>query len=587
MNGRRRACLVVMSLATAAALALPAGASAHAVLVRAQPSDGSTLAGAPRVIRLQFSEEISPRFRLARLVDERGRVVAGTTVRAEGRSLALATPRLKRGTYEVLWDVLAEDDGHVTSGAVVFGVGARPSGTHLRRGLDSAPPPIDVALRWLDFALVAFLVGALVVSFLLGRSGGAVAGAATRRVLRWAWRSAALALALGVVVLAREAHGLLVTLPRGSTWLDALGQLLTARWGVLWLVREALLGALLVITLRGRGRPVAYQLALAFAVGVVVCRALGAHAASVRGSGLPVLADAAHVLAACVWIGGVLALAVALWPTGAVGRSGSAALARECRGRFARVAALSVGVLGATGLYEAGVQVASVDGLLTTLYGQTLLVKVALAAGAGALGLANFVLFRPRLMLLEATVGLEVLVAAAILTATSPPRGPEFRPPEPVRAPTLVRQVGDVVVTATARPNRPGTNVFAVTAASARRPPPAPIDNVALALAPEGGGRGAASEVRLSRVAPGRYSGGAELAQDGRWRMTLVLRRGAERLTARFGWPVQPPDPARPVRYSSARLAPLVAWPAALSLLLALAGGLWMVPRALPTPDPT
>src|SRR5262249_21827241 len=155
------------------------------------------------------------------------------------------------------------DDGHVTSGAVVFGVGARPSGTHLRRGLDTAPPPIDVALRWLDFALVAFIVGGLVVTFLLGRAGGAAAGAATGRVLRWAWRSAALALALGVVVLAREAHALLVTLPRGGTWLDALGQLLTARWGAIWLVREALLAALLIVTLRGRGRRIAYHLAAA------------------------------------------------------------------------------------------------------------------------------------------------------------------------------------------------------------------------------------------------------------------------------------------------------------------------------------
>jgi copper transport protein len=302
----------------------------------------------------------------------------------------------------------------------------------------------------------------------------------------------------------------------------------------------------------------------------------------------------------------VLALAVALWPAGDVGRSGSVALARACRGGFAWTAGLSVALLAATGLYAAGVQITSIDGLLTTLYGRTLLIKVGMVLGAGALGAASFALLRslgrdpaprglrglrrlgaPRLLLLEATLGLEVLIAAAILTASSPPRGPEFGAPQPVRAPTLVGQADDLVVSATARPNRPGTNVFTVRTASSRRPPPAPIDAVTIALAPAGAGPGVPRNVPLTQIAPGRYSGGAELPQEGRWRMTVVLQRGAQRLRTGFGWAVQPPDPARPVRHSAARLAPLVDRAAAPCLVLALAGGLWLAlrgrrPRGVP-----
>src|SRR3954452_8177292 len=108
-----------------AALAPEAGA--HAVLGRSAPADGARLAPAPQQLRLEFSEAISPRFRVVRVIDGRGRAVAGARVRASGaRELLVDVPRLARGAYQVTWEVLADDDGHVTGGALAFGVAARP-----------------------------------------------------------------------------------------------------------------------------------------------------------------------------------------------------------------------------------------------------------------------------------------------------------------------------------------------------------------------------------------------------------------------------------------------------------------------------
>jgi copper transport protein len=188
-------------------LLLPAQpAAAHAVLVESQPADGATLDRSPSVVRLGFSEDISPRLSSARIVDSSGRTVAGTRVavdRGGSRLLTMEVPPLPDGAYGVVWQVMAADDGHTTSGVVVFAVGrnAAPSGLSVTAGGTAGiqTRPIDVTLRWLHICLLAGQVGGLAVAGLvLSRAptrgppapGGAalsmsaVMRAARRRVLR-------------------------------------------------------------------------------------------------------------------------------------------------------------------------------------------------------------------------------------------------------------------------------------------------------------------------------------------------------------------------------------------------------------------
>src|SRR5262249_62108222 len=119
----RGAALALGAAATRLVLARPG--SAHADLVRSDPPDGSVLAHAPSVARLWFSENISPEFSSTRVVDRTGAAVAGSHAQAGGdpRQLTVELPRLGTGTYGLVWRVLAEDDGHTTSGVVVFTVG--------------------------------------------------------------------------------------------------------------------------------------------------------------------------------------------------------------------------------------------------------------------------------------------------------------------------------------------------------------------------------------------------------------------------------------------------------------------------------
>src|SRR5215813_9017869 len=154
-------------------------------LVRSDPPDGSVLAHAPSVARLWFSEEISPEFSSARVVDRTGAAIAGSRAQAGGgdpRQLTVQLPRLGTGTYGLVWRVLAEDDGHTTGGVVVFTVGgaAAAAGTipvaASAGGVGTAATPVGVLLRWLGLCALAGLVGCLAVAGpVLGRARAASA----------------------------------------------------------------------------------------------------------------------------------------------------------------------------------------------------------------------------------------------------------------------------------------------------------------------------------------------------------------------------------------------------------------------------
>jgi len=607
----RSAALVLGTAAAMLLLAQPA--SAHADLVRSDPPDGSVLAYAPSVARLWFSEEISPKFSSARLVDGTGATITGSRAQAVGgdlRQLIVELPSLGTGTYGLVWRVLAEDDGHTTGGVVVFTVGAAAAaGTiPVAAGVGltgTAATPVGVLLRWLGLCALAGLVGCLAVAGpVLGRARAASApdavavGAqlARRRLLAVAAACAAAAAAVGVITLAEEGRRA-VGGGAGRTLGQAVVDLLTGtRWGHLWLAREAALIALVAVILgirsrldepptrRSTVRPVS---AAALVLAVACVEGLGSHSVALESArAAAVVAYSLHVLTALLWLGALPALVLVLLPrmAGLPPRE----VVRACRGPFSTLIVISVTVLVVTGLYGAGRQVPEPGQLLSTSYGRTLLLKIALLATVGGLGLANSALLhgrrlgRPgrlvrapgggapsgRLIIVEAAVGAVLLAAAGLLAETAPPRTAAAAVPlaKPRAYDTTVE---DLVVSVSATPNRPGVNGFTVLAASSRRPPPAPIDGVTLKL----GRSGESGTLPLQQIEPGRYFGTGRLDSAGPITITAVVRRAGERLTVTMPWRVSPEAVPPTVARQEHRLAPYVNAVALCVLLLALSAG--------------
>ena len=626
---RRRIALALGAAALAAAFLAPR-ALAHATLLRSEPADNAALARPPRAVHLLFSEAISPRFIAAEVLDVRGGKVKPIRIRADrsGHGLTLTLPKLPKGVYSVDWRVVSEDDGHVTRGLVVFTVGKSVSPRAVRGAAPKpAPAPLEVVLRWINFGALAGILGALALASLVLIPAGRAQSSewaktrllsARRRVLALAILSGGLALAAGVGQLLWQARSLRAGLPQGDSFQSVTWEVLSGtRWGMLWLARQGILLLLVAATLllrheaqvgkRARWSRVAWPAAGALALGLTVVQARTGHAASLRPAPLALAVAALHILSAGLWVGGLLALVVGLWPP-LRWRHDAAAVVRDCLRRFSALAALSVGLLVATGLFYAGRQVASPDALVTTLYGKTLLAKTALVAAAGSFGLLNSISLHPRLasplarllrrpsgwtpiqlrrlpslVLAEAGLGLLIFGAVAVMTASPPANGPEFAP-SPGPAPTEAsRSADDVLVALEVKPNRPGENVFSVTAVSTRRPPPAPFERVLLRFTPSGGGR--QISVPMAEIEPGRYRlGGSYLSLAGSWRIDVAIRRrGLEDSVAGFDWRVAVPGPGHRVLVSDRPLAPLLTRAAgvALALILAVLGLVWPATRYL------
>jgi putative copper resistance protein D len=166
-------------------------------------------------------------------------------------------------------------------------------------------------------------------------------------------------------------------------------------FGQAWLFRAlmALLLALLWLLLRAgppRG-PWTPVVSVGIASGLLAGLAWAGHAnAEIGAHGLiHHTSDAAHLLAAGVWLGGLAPLAAVL------GASSGSPTTREVDGiaeiatRFGNWAALSVGILVLTGILNAYYVIPATGALLATPYGSVLLVKLLLFALMLAIAAVN------------------------------------------------------------------------------------------------------------------------------------------------------------------------------------------------------
>jgi copper transport protein len=167
----------------------------------------------------------------------------------------------------------------------------------------------------------------------------------------------------------------------------------------------------------------AFLLAIVLAWGY----SLSSHQATEPNSSLLAeIADWVHLVAAMLWVGGVLTLAVVVWPL-------APELRRTAFLRFSRIAIGLVGVLVLAGTFVAIQRLPQLDDLWDTSYGRTLLVKIGLVLVALSWGGMHHMIVRPRLergervrgvgasLLAESTVAIIVLLAAAVLVNGAPP----------------------------------------------------------------------------------------------------------------------------------------------------------------------
>jgi putative copper resistance protein D len=173
-------------------------------------------------------------------------------------------------------------------------------------------------------------------------------------------------------------------------------------FGGVWMARMLLAAVIVAVTSVGPSRmPIAGRdLVMAFLAAVLLASLAGTgHALIEEGlTGIiHIASDTAHLLAAGAWLGGLVPLGFILLDA-SLGKGGPMVDVDRILLRFSGMGYVAVAILVVSGLVNSWSLVGSVTRLLTTVYGQILLGKLALFAAMLALAAVNRFWIVPRMV---------------------------------------------------------------------------------------------------------------------------------------------------------------------------------------------
>ena len=291
---------------------------------------------------------------------------------------------------------------------------------------------------------VAAAVGAAATGWSTGKLASPWARLQDHRAHRGAVAMLVVAIVASVCVLWLEAAAM-AEVPVTQAVAETLTMLTGTHLGAAWQVgTEALVVSLIAMALSSPGRR-ATGWSLVSLVGIAVflyTRSMVSHASAGGDFSIMMLVDWVHLMLICVWVGEVFVSGLmVLSPLPEEQHADRADCVRYVQSLSTSATVALIGIF-ATGLANAWYNLGSPGALVSTQYGATLLVKLALVLGAAALGGGNRFIVMPGLiealqtgnapgirkarrfalvLRIEAIVLLGVLMAAAVLSATSPP----------------------------------------------------------------------------------------------------------------------------------------------------------------------
>jgi len=419
----------------------PLTASAHAILLRSDPVKDAVVHVAPQQVRMWFSEDLNPALSTVVVIDQNNHRVDQqdahvTTNDAREMDVSL-TANLQPAVYIVIWRTDSADDGHILRGSFLFTI-ARADGsvptlngttipgqnllgggslTGLYTGQLDGPTFFNLLMITLVELGAIFWVGAqfwVLFVLQLAKKGDAAQEAMHQQIQQRFERRWSLPLLLGMLV---ANIGVLVgqaLVATGGQVAPALApQLLTSlisngRFGTYWMVREIVLVVAILIAfgmLVSKKRPVFVSKALPsinLLLGSTLCIAIAmsSHASAVSADILveAVLIDWFHLIAASLWVGGMLYVATIYLP---VLRKKS--LAERVQSLvtllpyYSPLAITGIILMSITGPLSATIRLNSWQQLLDTAYGRSLSVKVVLVGLLLITSAIHVFFLRPRL----------------------------------------------------------------------------------------------------------------------------------------------------------------------------------------------
>ena len=445
VNSARRRLLIAALLAVCLALVLPGTSEAHAILLRSDPAKDAVLSAAPYQVRMWFTEALNPAASTAAVVNEANQRVdkrdAFVSPNDTTEMDVSVKPNLSPGVYVVVWRTGSADDGHVLTGSFLFTL-ARPDGTVptlsggtvLGQNALGGGNTTEQNSGQLDgltlFNLIMITLVELGAVFWVGAQFWPIfvllpstedheeLSLSNQQVQQRFERRFSLPtlllllLANGGVLLGQA---LTVT---GGNIANAFAPTLlinlvtNGRFGTFWILRLIVIVLALRLSLyqlqlyrsrRSLPRRVSTILPwanLLLGLALFIAMTMSSHAAAVAGSTgvLALVVDWLHLVAAALWVGGMLYIATSYLP--ALRRSTVAERARSLvtvLPYYSPWALAGVVIMAVTGPLSATIELNSWEQLFATAYGRTLVVKVLLVGALLLTSAVHVLLLRPGL----------------------------------------------------------------------------------------------------------------------------------------------------------------------------------------------
>ncbi|MFL5625319.1 MAG: copper resistance protein CopC [Ktedonobacteraceae bacterium] len=609
----RRFLFIALPLALGLAFFLPGTVSAHAILLRSEPAKDAVLNTPPQQVRMWFSEDLNPAFTTAvvvnannQQVDQRDAHISSSDSKEMDVSLR---PNLPPAVYVVIYRTDSADDGHILRGSFIFSV-ARADGTvpslngnstpgqnvlgggnlsGLYTGQLDGPTVFNLIMITLVELGAVFWVGAqLWLIFVLQLAPEHNKGlqeinqqVQERFEQRWSLPTLLVLLIANVGVLVGQ--GMLITGGQIGAALSPqlLNQLTTSgRFGTYWTMREIVIVVALVVGLYmvvAKRRPRAINsilpsINLLLGCLLFIAIAMSSHASAVSSNVVvyAVLIDWLHLLAAALWVGGMLYIATIYLPV--LRHRSSAEQAHSLitlLPYFTPLAIAGVVIMAVTGPFSATIHLNAWQQLLDTAYGRALIVKIILVGALLITSAIHVGYVRPRLrkeykkytyalegvtfnqaqqvklregrltnqtrrlsgiLRWEPLLGVVVIVCVGLMnvfagTLTPTAAGQSQQPPGKVQAFNTSVHTTDnkFTVKLNVNPNRFGTNTFTTTVIDNHTGKPTSDVGVSLYTTMLDMDMGTDS-INLLPDGKGNFSGHGDLSMSGDWQIRIQIR---------------------------------------------------------------
>ncbi|HEY4034241.1 MAG TPA: copper resistance protein CopC [Ktedonobacteraceae bacterium] len=263
--------LSILTYISTVALIQPSVASAHAYVIGSDPVDGSTVATVPKEVHIYFNAPVSPLSSAHVYFIQGGNFIdVGATpsqvapLNTQELVIPVKTPSAQHeGGYEVIWNAVANNDGHTTEGIIGFNVGFSPlagfSGTPILGPSTSndledihtldLTALLSILWEWLVFVALTAWIGILVMEqFVLIDHGRGIALLAQVRKQTYSLQRVCLATLLFgecVALLLRVIHLAQVQHSDNFPLALSLSMITETNYGHIWLLRMVLIALIM------------------------------------------------------------------------------------------------------------------------------------------------------------------------------------------------------------------------------------------------------------------------------------------------------------------------------------------------------